>query len=418
MTHLGPARTRRMTGRDPHEPARSATPLELLFDLAFVVAFGVAGEQAAHAVVEDHVGVGLLGFVFSMFAIVWAWINFSWFASAFDTDDRFYRVTTMVQMIGVVVLALGLPDMFHSLEEGDRVHNEVMVAGYVVMRLALLVQWLRAARQAPEYRATCHMYARVLVLTQIGWIALAIAPVDVPTFFVAGAILGGIEMTGPRLAERIPGGGGGLRGTPWHAHHIVERYGLLAIITLGEGVIGTVASLSAVVEDSGWTVDAALVAVAGIGLTFGLWWTYYITPASTMLHRHRERSFAWGYGQMAVIASLASVGAGLHVAASYLGGESHLGAVGTVVAVAVPVLVFVVADYTLHWVVMRTFDAFHVWLVLGAVALLAGAVVAAGLGVDMAWALLLVMLAPAVSVVGFETVGHRHQERALAADAG
>ncbi|TWH27444.1 low temperature requirement protein A [Isoptericola variabilis] len=64
-----------------------------------------------------------------MFAIVWAWINFSWFASAFDTDDWFYRVTTMVQMIGVVVLALGLPRMFESLVEGERIHNEVMVAG-------------------------------------------------------------------------------------------------------------------------------------------------------------------------------------------------------------------------------------------------------------------------------------------------
>src|SRR5688500_847028 len=99
---------RLMTGRDPHEPARTATPLELLFDLAFVVGFGVAAEQAAHLVADDHAAAGVIGFAFSMFAICWAWINFSWFASAFDTDDWFYRVTTMVQMIGVVVLALGL----------------------------------------------------------------------------------------------------------------------------------------------------------------------------------------------------------------------------------------------------------------------------------------------------------------------
>ena len=52
-------------------------------------------------------------------------------------------------------------------------------------------------------------------------------------------------------------------GTPWHAHHIAERYALLAIIALGEGVVGTVASLSAVVGAQGWSVDAVLVAVAG-----------------------------------------------------------------------------------------------------------------------------------------------------------
>ena len=73
-----------------------------------------------------------------------------------------------------------------------------------------------------------------------------------------------IEFAGPFIAERGKGG------TPWHAHHIAERYGLLTIITLGEGVIGTVASLGAVVESQGWTLDAALVAVAGTGLTFGL----------------------------------------------------------------------------------------------------------------------------------------------------
>ncbi|AEG43763.1 hypothetical protein [Isoptericola variabilis] len=51
-------RVRRMSGRDPRQAFRGATPLELLFGLAFVVAFGVAGEEAAHFLVEDHVGEG------------------------------------------------------------------------------------------------------------------------------------------------------------------------------------------------------------------------------------------------------------------------------------------------------------------------------------------------------------------------
>ena len=406
-----------MTGRDPHEPARTATPLELLFDLAFVVGFGVAAEQAAHLVADGHAAAGVIAFAFSMFAICWAWINFSWFASAFDTDDWFYRVTTMVQMIGVVILALGLPEMFRSLDEGDRVHNEVMVAGYIVMRLAMLVQWLRAARQAPEYRATCMGYVRTLVITQIGWVILAVAPVTVPVFLVCGVLLGIGEMAGPWLAERFGTPGTGRQSTPWHAHHMAERYGLLAIITLGEGVIGTVASLSATVEGSGWTLDAALVALAGTGLTFGLWWTYYLTPDAELLHRYRERSFAWGYGNIVVFAALAGVGAGLHVAGYYLEGNSHLGAVGTVLAVAVPVLVFVVADYVQFWVLSRSVSPLHLYLVLGTVAMLAVAVAAAAAGVPMSWALLLVMLAPAISVVGYEARGHRHVARLLGDDA-
>jgi low temperature requirement protein LtrA len=129
---------RRMTGRDPQEVHRAATPLELLFDLTFVVAFGVASSQTAHLLAEGHVGPALLGFGFALFAISWAWINFSWFASAYDTDDWLFRVLTMVQMIGVVVLALGLPTLFESLDHGRFLDNTIVVLGYVIMRVALV----------------------------------------------------------------------------------------------------------------------------------------------------------------------------------------------------------------------------------------------------------------------------------------
>src|SRR5688572_16168785 len=123
--------TRRMRGRDLHEENRVATPLELLFDLTFVIAFGLAASQFAHAIAEAHYKTALIGFGFASFAICWAWINFSWFASAYDTDDWIYRLTTMVQMIGVVVLALGLPRMFASIEHGLYLDNSIMVLGYV-----------------------------------------------------------------------------------------------------------------------------------------------------------------------------------------------------------------------------------------------------------------------------------------------
>jgi hypothetical protein len=123
--------------------------------------------------------------------------------------------------------------------------------------------------------------------------------------FAWGALLLVIEMARPVIAERSKGG------TPWHAHHIAERYGLLTIITFGEGVIGTVASLGAVVESQGWTPDAALVAVAGTGLTFGLWWMYFTAPAAEVLHVYRERLFPWGYGHMLIFGSIAATGARL-----------------------------------------------------------------------------------------------------------
>lgn len=296
-----------MGGRDPQEKHRTASPLELLFDLTFVIAFGLAAAQFSHALAEAHYFTALTGFGFACFAICWAWINFSWFASAYDTDDWIFRTVTMVQMTGVIVLAIGLPRMFASLEQGHQLDNGVMVLGYVIMRVALIFQWLRAARQDPDRRQACMAYVVAVTIAQLGWIVQIFVDFSLAATFAMAAILIVIEMAGPYIAERRFGG------TPWHAHHIAERYGLLAIIALGEGVVGTVASISAVVEGPGWTTDAALICIAGTGLTFSMWWVYYIVPSAHVLDVHRERSFVWGYGHMVIFAAIVATGAGLHV---------------------------------------------------------------------------------------------------------
>ena len=398
---------RLMSGRDPDEQHRVATPLELLYDLTFVVAFGVAGDQFAHLMAEGHFASGLIGFGFAIFAVCWCWMNFSWFASAYDTDDWVFRVATMVQMVGVIILALGLPQVFHSIDAGHTIDNTVTVAGYVVMRLSMIFLWLRAARQDQPRRRTCQTYAITIGVAQVGWVVLLLAHTTVAVFFAWGALLILIEMVGPVIAERSRGG------TPWHAHHIAERYALLTIITLGEGVIGTVASLGAVVGSQGWNVDAVLVAVAGIGLTFGLWWMYFTVPAGEVLHVYRERVFPWGYGHILIFGSIAATGAGLHVAALYIGHQAHIGATATVMTVAIPVGVFAFALFALYAYLVRSGDPFHGVLLAGTAAILALAVLLAFVGLPMAVCLIVLMLAPLVTVVGYETVGHRHLSAAL-----
>jgi low temperature requirement protein LtrA len=400
-------RLRRMTGRDPAEEQRTSTPLELLYDLTFVVAFGQAADQLAHLLADGHYTHALVGFGFATFAICWAWVNFSWFASAYDTDDWAFRLATMVAMVGVIILALGIPQMFRSLDDGHTLDNGVMVLGYVVMRVALLFLWLRAARQDPARRQACQTYAVTIGIAQAGWVLLILVNASVGTFFALAVPLLVVELAGPLLAERGKGG------TPWHAHHIAERYGLLTIITLGEGVIGTVASLSAVVESQGWTLDAALVAVAGTGLTFGLWWIYFMTPSAEVLHAHRERAFPWGYAHMVVFGSIAATGAGLHVAATYLDHDAHIGATATVLTVVVPVTVFVLVLFALYTYLVQAGDPFHLTLLAGTAVVLLAAVLLAAVDVPMSACLVVVMLAPLVTVIGFETVGHRHMAAVL-----
>ena len=403
---------RRMSGRDPREPHRVATPLELLFDLTFVIAFGVAASQLAHMLASGHVGAGLAGFVFATFSVCWAWINFSWFASAYDTDDWVYRLTTMLQMVGVLVLALGIPQVFSSIAEGRHVDNRALVAGYVVMRVAMVIQWLRAATQDPARQAACLTYAAAITVAQVGWVAIAIVHSSLGVTFILVAAMVGIELSGPLLAEKRMGG------TPWHAHHIAERNGLLTIIALGEGVVGTVASLSAVVAEQGWTTDAVLVAVAGTGLTFGMWWVYFVVPAADLLHAHRERSFGYGYLHIVVFGSIVATGAGLHAAADYIEHKSAMNSIATVLAVAIPVGVYICAVYGTYLLLTRAWDGFYASVVLITLSLLGAAVGLASAGVSTPVCLLVVTAAPAAVVASFESHGHRRTAHALAKNAG
>lgn len=399
---------RRMVGRDPGETHRGATPLELFFDLALVVAFAQAGSETAHLIAEGHVSSAIVAFAFVMFAVCWAWINFSWFASAFDTDDWFYRVTTMVQMVGVLVLALGIPNVFDSIDHGEPVDNSVVVAGYIVMRVAMLAQWIRVAVQDPGHARVALGYVVTITVSQIGWTSALFLELRVAAFLPLVLVLIGIELIGPILAERRDGG------TPWHPHHIAERYGLLVIITLGEGILGTIAAVAALVDHIGWSVEAVLVAVAGIGLTFGLWWNYFIIPSADVLERHRHRSWVWGYGHIPLLAAIAAIGAGVHVAAYVVEGEATIGVIGAVLATAIPVAVATLASFILYSYLVRGVDPFHVGLLVGTIVVLGAAVLLAANGVSLGWSLVVVMLAPVVTIVGFETVGHRHMAVALA----
>jgi low temperature requirement protein LtrA len=271
------------------------------------------------------------------------------------------------------------------------------------MRIALVGQWLRAAKQDPDRRVACLTYAAWVTAAQLGWLGALVLHTSVPVTFALVAVLIGIEALGPIFAERKAR-------TPWHPHHIAERYSLLTIIALGEGVVGTVASLSAVVSAQGWSFDAAFVVVAGIGLTFGMWWAYFVVPQADLLHAHPERSFWFGYLPIPMFGAIVATGAGLHVAAYYIEHHSKLGSAETVLAVALPVGLFIFFVHLLYAVIVRTVDAFRVLLLVLTAGVLAAAVWLAHSGVSMANCLLVVTLAPMVSVLGDELHGRRGAE--------
>src|SRR5215472_17625323 len=161
---------RRMSGRDPDEEHRGSTPLELLFDLTFVVAVARAGIELRDALAHGHAGHALAGYGAVFFGLWWAWVNFTWFASAYDTDDVPYRLLTLLQMAGVLVFAAGIPAAFEHFD------FTTVVIGYVIMRLALVAQWLRAARDHPEGRAGTLRYVAGITVLQMCWIGWLYLP--------------------------------------------------------------------------------------------------------------------------------------------------------------------------------------------------------------------------------------------------
>jgi low temperature requirement protein LtrA len=326
----------RLTGtraRDPHEPHRAATPLELLFDLTFVVAVAAVVPELAHAIVDDHPIEGLIGYSAIFFAIWWAWMNFSWFASAFDCDDAFYRVLTMVQMAGVLVLAAGVGPAFESSD------YRTAVVGYVIMRIAMVVQWLRVAVQVPEYRANALRYAVGISAVQCLWVARLFLGHEAS--IAAFLLFGVLELLVPLWAD-------GTNMTPWHPHHIAERYGLFTIIVLGESVLATATAVIVSKDEAGVTVPLLVVAVSSLALLFAMWWLYFLEASGPELERHRELSWLWGYGHYIVFASLAAVGAGIEVVTEAITHAISAGPLLVAYSLALPIAIYLVVLWLLH----------------------------------------------------------------------
>ena len=379
---------RRMAGRDIHESNRVSTPLELLFDLTFVVAIAAAASQLHHAVGEHHLGLGMLAYLTSFAAIWWAWMGFTWFASAYDTDDSTYRLWTMVQMFGVLILASGVP----KIAQGDL---STFAIGYGVMRLGLVAMWLRAAREHPERRRTAMRIALGLLGLQGLWLArLALPPAwSLPSL----ALMLALELSLPFWAFRAGD-------TPWHAHHIAERHGLFTIIVLGECVLGASNSVAGMIESQGWSLDVALVGLGSVGLVLSLWWVYFLVPNAEALHHHRERAFTWTYGHFFVFGSLAALGAFLEVVADGLKEASAPHAVAPTLAIGLVAAAVGLYLLTLWWLHGRIAQgrAQLGWAWGAAVAILLAAVAAVAVGLPLAGAIPAVTLAPAFIIVVVE----------------
>ncbi len=321
-----------MRSRDPHEPHRAATPLELLFDLCFVVAVAQAASHFHHALSHGHFGHALLSYGLVFFAVWWAWMSFTWFASAYDVDDVPYRLKVLVQIAGVLVLAAGVPRAF------DHLDYSLVTAGYAIMRVGQIAHWARAAYADPPRRKTAVRYVVGVALVQLGWLGLLLVPKElwvVGWFFLAPA-----ELAVPVFAERAGP-------TPWHPHHIAERYGLLTLIVLGESVLSATLAIQSALDEGLATLELDSVIIGGLLLVFSMWWLYFDHPTHR-LKATGKYAFLWGYGHLLIFSSVAGVGAGLGVATDLATHQAHISVPAAGLCVTVPVTLYVLVTWLLQ----------------------------------------------------------------------
>lgn len=324
-----PGTLRPMTARERHEPHRVATQLELFFDLVAVIAIAAATAALHHAISEGHGTHALAGFVFVFVATWWAWMNYTWFASAFDNDDPLTRLLVMVIMGGFLIFAGGVTHIFETFD------LHVGIVGWAVMRIGMILLWLRAARHNPGLARTCHRYALGIAVAQVGWIVTGLlVPPASAAFLALALVVWVIEFAVPVWAESAGQ-------TPWHRHHIIERYGLLNIIVLGEVLLSVALTFGALNE--GLEPGLIIAALTGLVLVFLMFWLYFCEHETLASDRNRLAIF-WGYGHVLVFAAGAAMGAGIAAWLDLVSHHSHLapGRIGLWIGVPLALYLFAI----------------------------------------------------------------------------
>jgi low temperature requirement protein LtrA len=239
-------------------------PLELFFDLVFVLAF----TQCSTLMAETPTGRGVAQGVLVLAVLWWSWTGYAWLTSVVDPEEGSVRLVLFAAMAGLLVVALCVPEAF-----GDEALT--LAIAYGVVRGAHIALFVVASRGEANLRRSV---TGLGVSTAIG-VGLLIAAA-----FADGWTQGGLWV----LALLVDLGGPfifGAEGWKLEPRHFVERHGLIVLIALGETIV-------ALGVGSAAGVDAGVItaAVLGVALVSAMWWAYFDVNALLAGRRLMELS--------------------------------------------------------------------------------------------------------------------------------
>jgi low temperature requirement protein LtrA len=322
-----------LIARDIGEPHRAATALELFYDLIYVVAIASLAAELHHALSAwHHVGHAIVMYIVIFFCIWWPWNAYTWFASGYDTDDAQFRLSSFAQMIGVIIIAVGVKPAF---AENDFL---VMMVGYVIMRVPYILMWLKVAHDDPESYPVAIRYALGVFLVQIAW---TISVLYIQSWYIIIGLIA-FEILIPYLAENTVEKE---KNTKYHFGHIEERLGLLAIIVLGESMLAVVYAFESVVKH--FSADLFTLAVSSVVILFSMWWLYFDDSVEDIL-ANKKKSFIWGYGHYFIYGFATAVGVLISVNVDVLTDHAKINASVATTGMAIVIAGYLVSLWLCH----------------------------------------------------------------------
>ena len=356
----------------------SVTPLELFFDLVFVLALTQCTALMADTPTWEGLAKGLL----VLGVLWWCWVGYAWLTSVVDPEEGAVRLAIFAAMAGLLVAALCVPEVFDET-------GLLFACAYAVVRAAHIALFVVASRDDPGLRRST---------TGLGVSTAIAAGVLIAASFTDGTLQGGLwavalvlDMGGPLLAE--------VEGWKLQPAHFAERHGLILIIALGESIVAIGVGAEA-------AVDAGVVVAAVLGtiVAAALWWLYFDVVALVAARRlsraepgREQNSVArdsYSLLHFPMVAGIVLLALGMKKTLAHV--EDPLKLVPTV-ALLGGTAVYLLAHVAFRW---RNIHTFNVHRSLTAVLLVA----LVPLGVELpALALLAILAAVLVALVTYET---------------
>jgi low temperature requirement protein LtrA len=271
------------------------TPLELFFDLVFVLTLTQCTTLMSHEPTWEGLAKGML----VLGVMWWSWVGYAWLTSVVDPEEGLVRLAMFAAMAAFLVAALCVPKAFDS--------SAALFAGaYAVVRFAQIILFLVASRDDPALRRSIIGLA---VSTAIGvglLVAASFTDRGLQGSLWALALL--LDMAGPFFF--------GSEGWKLVPAHFAERHGLIVIIALGESIV-------AIGVGAGVTVDAGVVvaAIFGIAVAAAMWWLYFdvvalvaarrLTNAAEGRERNEVARDSYSYLHFPMVAGIVLVALGM-----------------------------------------------------------------------------------------------------------